>query len=138
MKIQHVPIQFVNQVWPKIVAFIDAAITQQAGEPDYTLDQVRTLVTNGQWVMLIAVDDVNDIRGVATINFFNRPNDRVAFVTYIGGRLIAGEDTFKQLCSLCKTFGATKIEGAVNEAVSRLWRKFGFREKYRIAEVALP
>jgi hypothetical protein len=138
MKIQHVPLDFVNQVWPRVVHYLDAAIVQQDGEPDFTLDQVRTYVTNGQWMMIVAIDAESKIHGAATINFFNRPNDRVAFITYIGGRLVANKDTFDQLCTLCKTFGATKIEGAVNEAVSRLWRKFGFKEKYRIAEVALP
>ena len=138
MKIQHVPIELVHQVWPKVVGYLDAAIVQQDGDADYHIEHVRSYVTNGQWLLVVAIDDENTIHGAATINFFNRPNDRVAFVTYIGGRLIASEDTFSQLCTLCKSFGATKIEGAVNEAVSRLWRKFGFKEKYRIAEVALP
>lgn len=138
MKIQHVPLELVNHVWPKVVKFLDAAVVQQDGEPDYHIEHVRALVTGGQWVLVVATDDELNIHGAATISLFNRPNDRVAFVTYIGGRLIANEDTFTQLCTLCKSFGATKIEGAVNESVSRLWRKFGFKEKYRIAEVALP
>lgn len=138
MKIQHVPVELVHQVWPKIVKYLDAAVNQQEGEPDFHIEHVRSYVTNGQWILLVAVDEELNFHGAATINFFNRPNDRVAFVTYIGGRLVANGDTFNQLCTLCKSFGATKIEGAVNEAVSRLWRKFGFKEKYRIAEVALP
>lgn len=138
MKIQHVPVELVHQVWPKVVGFIDSAVIQQAGEPDFHIEHVKSYVANGQWVLAVAVDDELNFHGAMTINFFNRPNDRVAFITYIGGRLIANEDTFSQLCTLCKSFGATKIEGAVNEAVSRLWRRFGFQEKYRIAEVALP
>ena len=138
MKVQHVPLDLVNQVWPKVVGYLDAAVMRQAGDADYHIEQVRSCVTSGQWVLIVAVDEDSTIRGAATISLFNRPNDRVAFVTYIGGKLIASADTFTQLCTLCKSFGATKIEGAVNEAVSRLWRKFGFKEKYRIAEVALP
>lgn len=137
MKIQHVSLNFVNQVWPQIEAYIKAAIEQQAGEPDYTLDQVRTLVVSGQWVLLVAVADDGKIRGAATITFSNRPQDRVAFITYIGGRLITNPDTFEQLSALVKGFGATCIEGAVNDAVGRLWSRFGFTEKYKIAGIKL-
>lgn len=138
MKLQHVPTQIVNQVWPKVVKYIDAAIVQQAGDADFHIEHVRTYVVSGQWLLVVVIDEQNEIHGAITINFFNRPNDRVAFITYIGGRSIVSQDAFDQLCALCKSFGATKIEGAVNEAVSRLWRKFGFKEKYRITEVALP
>ena len=137
MKIQHVPLELVNQVWPKIVTYIDEAVVQQSGEPDFTLDQVRTYVTMGTWLLAVVVDEDGAIKGAMTINFFNRPNDRVAFITYIGGKHIAEQETFDQLAMLCKSFGATKIEGAVNEAVARLRRRFGFTEKYRIAGVTI-
>lgn len=137
MKIQHVPLELVNQVWPKVVTFIDDAIVQQAGDPDFTLDQVRTYVTMGTWLLAVVVNDDGAIKGAMTINFFNRPNDRVAFITYIGGKHIVSKEWFEQLSALCKSFGATKIEGAVNEAVARLWRRFGFTEKYRIGGVTI-
>jgi hypothetical protein len=41
------------------------------------------------------------------------------------------------MCQVLKTYGATSIEGAVNDAVARLWQRFGFVEKYKIVEVAL-
>lgn len=138
MKIQHVPLELVNQVWHKVVKFIDDAIVQQSGDPDFTLDQVRTYVTSGMWMLAVVVDEDNNICGAMTINYFNRPNDRVAFITYIGGKHIANKESFDSLCTLCKSFGATKIEGAVNDAVARLWNRFGFIEKYKVVEVALP
>lgn len=137
MKIQHVPIEFINQVWYQIADYLNSAITQQEGEPDYTLDQVRTLVTTGQWLLIVAVNDVGEIKGATTVNFVNRPNHRVAFITYIGGRLITNPGTFEQFRTLLKTFGATAIEGAVNDAVGRLWSRFGFTEKYRIVGVTI-
>jgi hypothetical protein len=136
MNIQHVPIDYVNQIWPKVVRFIDAAIVQQEGEHDYTLDQVRTLLVTGQWMLVIAAEDT-DIKGAATISFINRPNHRVAFITYIGGRLITSPGTFEQLCMVLKSFGATSIEGAVNDAVGRLWRRYGFQDKYKIVGVTI-
>jgi hypothetical protein len=136
MKVQHVPVQYVNQTWPAILEFIKAAVEQQAGDKDYTLDQVQVYVTTGQWLLLVATEDEKVI-GAATVNMFNRPNHRVAFITYIGGRLIVNKDTFKQMCQVLKSFGATSIEGAVNDAVARLWQRFGFTEKYKIVEVTL-
>ena len=135
MKVQHVPIEYVNATWKDVEGFIAEAVDRC--EPDYTLDQVKTMVATGQWILVVAVD-ANVIKGAATVCFFNRPNDRVAFVTYIGGKGLANKDAFKQLCLLFKVnFGATAIEGAVNEAVSRLWRRFGCKEKYRISWVKI-
>ena len=136
MMVQHVPIQYVNQTWPSVVDFIKAAIEQQTGDKDYTLEQVQVYVSSGQWMLLVATED-DKIIGAATVNLFNRPNNRVAFITYIGGRLIVSKESFKQMCQVLKGFGATSIEGAVNEAVARLWQRFGFIEKYKIVEVAL-
>jgi hypothetical protein len=136
MKVQHVPIQYVNQTWPVVSEFIQAAIDQQTGDKDYTLEQVQVYLTSGQWVLLVATEDEKVI-GAATVNMFNRPKHRVAFITYIGGRLIVSKDAFKQMCQVLQSFGATSIEGAVNDAVARLWQRFGFTEKYKIVEVAL-
>jgi hypothetical protein len=136
MMVQHVPIQYVNQTWPSVSEFIKAAIEQQTGDKDYTLEQVQAYVAGGQWVLLVATED-DKIIGAATVNLFNRPNHRVAFITYIGGRLIVSKESFKQMCQVLQSFGATSIEGAVNDAVARLWQRFGFVEKYKIVEVAL-
>jgi hypothetical protein len=137
MNVQHVPVEFVNQVWSQVEGFINAAIDQQEGESDYTIDQVRTLVTTGQWLLLVASNEDRDVKGAATVNFSNRPNHRVAFITYIGGRLITNPGTFQQMCAILKSFGATAIEGAVNDAVARLWTRFGFTDKYRIVGVQI-
>jgi hypothetical protein len=136
MNVQHVPIQYVNQTWDAVSGFLKAAIEQQTGDKDYTLEQVQAYVTGGQWILLVAVED-DKIIGAATVNLFNRPNHRVAFITYIGGKLIVSKESFKQMCQILQGFGATSIEGAVNDAVARLWQRFGFVEKYKIVEVVL-
>lgn len=138
MNVQHVPVDFTNQVWPQVAEYIESAINQQEGEQDYTLDQVRTLVVTGQWLLVVASNEDNEIKGAATISFSNRPNHRVAFITYIGGRMITNPGTFQQLCAIAKRYGATCIEGAVNEAVARLWRRYGFKDKYSIVGVTIP
>jgi hypothetical protein len=86
--------------------------------------------------LLVAVDG-ETIHGAAAVEFFNRPNDRVAFITAIGGKLVSNEDTFAQLKALMLSMGATTIEGAAREAIARLWSRYGFEEKYRIVGVKL-
>lgn len=137
MKIQHVPLEFVNQTWPIVKGYIQSAIDNQGGEAEFSIDHVQAFVTSGQWMLLVAVDENHQVCGAATVNFFNRPTHRVAFIMYMGGRLITGQDTFEQLKQLCKSFGATKIECASDDSRFRLWRRFGFAEKYKISEVSI-
>ena len=134
MKIQHVNLEYVNQVWPKVEDYIKWALDYQT---DYTIEHVKTFVTTGAWVLLVAVDDAGEVKGASVIQFFNRPNDRVAFVISMGGKLISNRETFQQFSDLLKAFGATAIEGAARESIARLWKRYGFEEKYRIVGVKL-
>lgn len=134
MIIQHVPLEWVPRVWPKVQDHIASAMEHAKG--DYSIEHVQTYVATGQWMLLVAAED-EVILGAATVNFFNRPCDRVAFITAIGGKLISNQETFAQLKALLASFGATVIEGAARESIARLWSRYGFEEKYKIVEVKL-
>ena len=134
MKIQHVNIDYVNQVWPKVEDYIRWALDYQT---DYTVEHVKTFIVTGAWTLVVAVDEAGEIKGASAIQFFNRPNDRVAFVVSMGGKLITNKETFQQFSDLLKAFGATAIEGAARESIARLWKRYGFEEKYRIVGAKL-
>jgi hypothetical protein len=134
MKIQHVDVNYVNQLWPQVEEFIDAALAYQ---DDYNIEHAKLYVTNGTWVLIVAIDDDQVIHGAATIQFYNRPKDRVAFVVTMGGKLITGHETYAQFTELLKAFGATYIEGASRESAARLWQRFGLSEKYRVVGAKL-
>ena len=134
MKIQHVTLDYVNQVWPKVEDYIRWALDYQT---DYTIEHVKTYVAAGTWMLMVAVDDAGEIKGAAVIQFFNRPNDRVAFVVAMGGKLITSQETFIEFKDLLKAFGATYIEGASRETAARLWLRYGLEEKYRIVGAKL-
>ena len=134
MKIQHVDVNYVNQLWPQVEKFIDAALAYQ---DDYNIEHAKVYVTNGTWVLIVAIDDNQVIHGAATIQFYNRPKDRVAFVVTMGGKLITGHETYAQFTDLLKAFGATYIEGASRESAARLWQRFGLQEKYRVVGAKL-
>jgi len=134
MQVQRVDITHVNQIWHLVEPFIANAMEYSCG--DYTVEQVKTLVVMGHWSLLVAVDD-DGVKGAATVSFSNRPSDRVAFITSIGGKLISNPDTFEQLKQLLSSTGATYIEGAARESIARLWSRYGFEEKYRIVGVKI-
>jgi hypothetical protein len=134
MKIQHVDVNYVNQLWPQVEEFIDAALAYQ---DDYNIEHAKLYVTNGTWVLIVAIDDDQVIHGAATIQFYNRPKDRVAFIVTMGGKLITGHETYAQFTELLKAFGATYIEGASRESATRLWQRFGLSEKYRVVGAKL-
>lgn len=134
MNIQHVSTEYVNQVWPQVEEFIAAALAYQ---DDYNIEHAKVYVANGTWTLIVAADEAGVIHGAATILFYNRPNDRVAFVVTLGGKLITGSETYAQFTNLLKAFGATYIEGASRESATRLWQRFGLKEKYRISGAKL-
>lgn len=133
--VQPVPVAYFHQTWPLVEKFIGDALSW--GGDDYTLDQVKNLLARGDWLLVVAADETNGIHGASAINLFNMPNDRVAFVVAIGGKLISNQDTFKQFSNLLKSYGATKIQGAARESIARLWTRYGFKERYRIVEAKI-
>lgn len=135
LSVKPVPTSAVHQVWPEVEGFLDEAL--KWGEDDYTKEQARALLASGSWVLLVVVDEQNEIHGAVSVNIFNMPNDRVAFITAIGGKLISNKDTHAQLCEVLRGFGATKIQGAVRESIARLWSRYGFKERYTIVEAKI-
>jgi hypothetical protein len=135
LTVKSVPITFFHQTWPLVEHFFVDAL--KWGGDDYTLDQIKTLLSKGEWLLLVAADEENNVHGAAAVSFINMPNDRIGFVTAIGGKLISSKDTYEQLTVLLKSYGATKIQGAARESIARLWTRYGFKERYRIVEAKI-
>ena len=141
MKIQHVELTHVNQVWPLVQEYLESALTKDNDAPAwsecYNIHHVQAFVTSGLWLLLVASDDEGQIRGAATVSFANYPMNRVAFITLIGGKLISNSDTFEQLRMILKQRGATKVQGYGRESIVRLWKRFGFEPRTTLVEVKL-
>jgi len=135
LTVKSVPITFFHQTWPLVEHFLADAL--KWGEDDYTVEQAKSYLARGDWLLLVAVDEENGIHGAAAVNFNNMPNDRIAFIVAIGGKLISNKDTYEQLIALFKEYGATKIQGAARESIARLWTRYGFKERYRIVEAKI-
>lgn len=136
MTLQHVPLEWVNHVWPQVEEFFVAALQYSGG--DYTIDHLRVYLTQGTWRLIVAVDPRNNaIVGAASVELFNRPTARVALVTALGGAGLLNAETLSELKVLLASFGATTIECMARPSVVRLLQRLGFTEKYRMIEVKL-
>ena len=137
MKIQPVSIESIHLVWPDIEPFFIRSL-KEGGVGEYTIDQLKLRVTDGTWHVIVWVDENNKICGAAAVQFFNKPNARVGFVTAISGRMLFSKNNcFEQLKIYMMANGATCIEGNVRASVARLWSRYGFTEKYRTVGVKL-
>lgn len=135
MLVQQVPTHYVSTAWPKVERFIASALEYSQG--DYSVEHAKVYLAQGAWVLFVAIDSEGEVKGAACVQFNNMPNDRVAFVVAIGGKLISNKDTWKQFVEILKANGATAVEGAAREAIARLWTRYGFEEKYRIVGVRI-
>ena len=130
LKVQQVPIEYVNQVWDKVEHFLEAALEYSSG--DYNIEEVRVMVSLGSWQLIVATDEENTIHGALVVSYFNRPADRVGFVVAIGGKLVSNRATWAQFEDILRSNGATYLEGAGRESIVKLWSRYGMRQKYII------
>jgi hypothetical protein len=121
----------VQQTWPKVENMLRVAIEHSGGE--YTLDHLKVMLTQGKQVLLVLADENMEIKCAFSVEWINYPNDRVAFITAVGGKTC--RNAFDQFCVWAREQGGTKIQGAAFEAVARLWRRaYGFENRYIIVE----
>jgi hypothetical protein len=132
MKLERVPLEWVNITWPLVAPHFAQAV--QHSQDGYTLDHIQVMVTTGQW-MLVVFTEGETVCGALTLLFLNRPAERVAFITALGGKSVFSEDTTQQLRALAASQGAMVIEGAVRKSVARLAARYGFMEKTRIIKL---
>lgn len=133
--IEQVHPNFIQQLWPKIGRMLERALEFSGGE--YSAEHLRMMLVRGEQMLLVAVED-GAVIGAATVDFANFPNDRIAFITAIGGRLIARPDLFEELKSVLRSQGCTKLKGEAREAVARLWhQRFGIEAPRLIVEASL-
>jgi hypothetical protein len=133
--VQPVGVEYVHQVWPLVEDLFARANKYDSG--DYTLDQIRNLLANGSWALLVASDEEKNIHGAAAVSFYNMPNYRVGFITAMAGKAIVNEDVYGQVCSFIKANGATRVQCAARESAARLYKQVGMEERHIIMESKL-
>ena len=135
MTVKEVPLKYINWTWPYVEDFLRASIKWADGE--FSLDEVKTYLIQGAWTLYIAVDEKDKITGATTVQYFNRTDNRVAFITNIGGKLLADKQLFSQLSEILQSNGATCVEGAARDSLVRLWSRLGARKKSNLVQIKL-
>lgn len=137
ISIQTVPQNNVQQVWPLVERFIQKSQDVGSGDGCYTADHILVYLTTGQWILIVAVDESNEICGAMTMSFINYPIHRVAFVTATGGNGIVDKSTFEQLIQIAKHYGATKIQAMARPAMVRLLQSCNMKPGNTLMEYEL-
>lgn len=138
MRIAPVELPYVNQVWPTVESYVnDALVLGDAGEPLYNLHHVQGYVTSGEWLLLVAIDEQNEIHGAMTLSFQNYPLHRVAFVTAVGGKFILTPDMYEQLKAILKYKGATVLQAYGRASMVRLLKRHNLKARNTLVEATL-
>jgi hypothetical protein len=135
LKVQPVYTESLHQVWSLVEDLFAKANKYDAG--DYTVEQIKALLSSGAWLLLVAVDEEKNIHGVASLNFYNMPNYRVGFITAMAGKAVVNEEVYAQICDIAKANGATRIQCAARESAARLYKQVGMQERHIIMETVL-
>ena len=135
LTVQPVDTTYFHQTWPLVEGLFAKANKYDTG--DYTIDQIKSFLANGSWVLLVAIDEENTIHGAASVNFYNMPNYRVGFITAMAGKAIVNEDVYGQVCAFIKANGATRVQCAARESAARLYKQVGMQERHVIMETKL-
>jgi len=134
-QIQLVSPDFVSKIWDKIQPFFDASF--KYSNDDYSIDQIKMLLVNGQQRLLVAVEN-EKIIGASAVEFVNYPNQRVLHITSMGGKALIEPDMIKQFEDWAKLQGATKIRAFAHDAQARLYRmKMGLNTVTHVVEKTL-
>ena len=99
----------IYHVWDKVKDYLESGLELSGGE--YNVDHLKLYLTSGQQTLLIIIDGEHNIHGAIAIEFTNFPNDRVAYITSIGGRHMTSPDLWAQFENTLRQLGATTIRG---------------------------
>jgi hypothetical protein len=131
-QIQIVAPDFVCQNWNKIESFFESSF--KFSTDDYSVDQIKFLLVNGQQICLVAVEDDNII-GASAVSINNYPNHRVLHITSMGGRALVEPDLIEQFEAWARSQGVTKIRAYAQDAQARLYKmKMGFDSVAHVVE----
>ena len=135
VQVKEVPLKYVNLTWPYVQKFLEKSVPHAHGE--FTIEEVKVYVVQGLWSLYVIVDENEEIHGAITVQFLNRTDNRVAFITNISGKLLTDKNLFSQLSDILRSNGATCIEGSVRDSLVRLWSRIGACKKYNTIQFQL-
>jgi len=137
MKLYIVPTTHVQQYWHLAEPLLQLALDK--GNDEFTADQLKLMITQGQQQLLLLMKDTYRDKCVCalTVQWIMYPNDRVCYITYIGGKNT--KKGFEQFKNWARSNGGTCIQGSTKyESIVKLFnRLYGYKKKYTLMELKL-
>jgi len=134
MIVKYVPSQQIAQIFNSVEGFIKDGLDYS---DDFTVDQAKMCLLNGSMDLFVVVDDGDLIHGVFVISTSNGANDRTSIVVSAGGKGIANNQVFDQVCEMLKRAGVTRVQALARESAARLYEQVGFKKKSILTEKRL-
>ena len=136
LKVQHVEVNYIQQVWPLVEPWFTPVFEKSAISDYYSIDNLKDYLIRGEHTLVVATDDEGVIHGVISLQWLNLPKARIAYVAAIGGKFIASRETNQEFVNWVRTMGGTKIQGYARESIARLWKqKLGYRPAHIVMEL---
>lgn len=134
MIVKYVPNHQIAQIFSKVESFIKDGLDYS---DDFTVDQAKMCLLNGSMDLFVVVDDDDLIHGVFVISTSNGANDRTSIVVSAGGKGIANNAVFDQVCEMLRSAGVTRVQALARESAARLYEQVGFKKKSILTEKRL-
>jgi len=138
LKVQHVDPTYIHQIWHSVEPFLTPVFEKSEITKCYTIANLKDYIIRGEQTLLVASNEEGIIKGVATIQWLNYPQARIAYITAIGGKKLITKENHQELVNWVRAMGGTKIQGYARESVARLWKqKIGYTPAHITMELEL-
>ena len=130
-----IPTNLIDHVWNHVEPFLSNGLL--GSDAEYDINDVKTFLLERGWKLFAAIDEQGYVHGAAAVSFISFPNACVAHIGTIGGKMIINKNLINQFKDLLGSYGADRIQGQVNDAVERLYKRFGFQHKSVVVEMRI-
>ena len=123
----------IHMLWGEVEDWLKTSI--QLDNNECTIEQLKGLLARGVQTLLVSTSENNKLIGAMTVEFINYPNERVMFISALGGKGIVNEETFSQVEEWAKMQGVTKVVAWAKESQTKLYKqKAGFKSYRYVVE----
>lgn len=134
MRIELLNPNYLHQFWPVVKPMLERANKHSTGE--ITLEQMKVYLSDGEFHLLLFIDDSDKTIGAVIYQWLIFPNERCFYVQAIGGK--TNKPCVDAMFEFAQSQGATIVRGAARPSVARLWKmKYGFETIFYMVEKRL-
>ena len=123
----------IHMLWGEVEDWLKTSI--QLDNNECTIEQLKGLLARGAQILLVSSCEDSELTGAMAVEFINHPNERVMFISALGGKGIVNKQTFSQVEEWARMQGATKVIAWAKETQVKLYiQRAGFENKRHVVE----